>query len=85
MASRILVGTRKGLFILKPEGKGWTVERTAFLGSPVPAVLHDRRDGTLYAALDLGHFGGKLHRSDDFGETWQEVAAPAYPMAEEGQ
>lgn len=84
MANRIVAGTRKGLFILKPEGSGWTVERTAFLGSPVPAVLHDRRDGTLYASLDLGHFGGKLHRSDDFGETWQEMAAPAYPKAEDG-
>jgi hypothetical protein len=41
-------------------------------------VLPDR-DGTLYAALNLGHFGVKLHRSDDGGKSWEEVAAPEYP------
>jgi hypothetical protein len=85
MANRIVVGTRKGLFVLKPEGGAWGIERTGFLGQPVAAVLHDRRDGTLYAALDLGHFGAKLHRSEDFGATWTEVAPPAYPRAAEGE
>ena len=33
----------------------------------------------MYAALDHGHFGIKLHRSDDGGETFNEVAAPAFP------
>jgi photosystem II stability/assembly factor-like uncharacterized protein len=41
-------------------------------------LLADTRDGTLYAALDLGHFGVKLHRSEDGGGTWSEVAAPSY-------
>jgi hypothetical protein len=41
-------------------------------------VLPDR-DGTLYAALNLGHFGVKLRRSADGGATWEEVAAPEYP------
>ena len=36
-------------------------------------------DGTLYAALKHGHFGPKLHRSNDGGETWQELPAPAFP------
>ena len=35
--------------------------------------------GTLYAALKHGHLGPKLHRSDDGGETWQELPAPAFP------
>jgi len=42
-------------------------------------VLPDRRDGTLYAALNLGHFGVKLRRSADGGASWEEVAAPEYP------
>src|SRR3546814_2037473 len=41
-------------------------------------MLDDSRDGTLYAALDLGHFGVKLHRSDDGGDSWTEIAAPSY-------
>jgi photosystem II stability/assembly factor-like uncharacterized protein len=43
-------------------------------------VLPDARDGTVYAALNLGHFGPKLHRTRD-GKTWKECAAPAYPAA----
>ena len=35
-----------------------------------------------YAALDLGHFGVKLHRSDDDGSTWNEIATPSYAGVE---
>jgi photosystem II stability/assembly factor-like uncharacterized protein len=45
----------------------------------VTATLYDRRDGALYAGLNLGHFGVKLHRSDDGGATWTELPAPAFP------
>jgi hypothetical protein len=48
-------------------------------------VLADRRDGHLYAALDLGHFGPKLWRSTDAGQHWQEIAAPAFVAEEEGE
>ena len=37
-----------------------------------------------YAALDHGHFGVHLHRSDDDGATWTEIAAPEYPPKPEG-
>lgn len=85
MSDRLYVGTRKGLFVCVRKGRGeWKVERTSFLGDPVTYVLPDARDGALYAALNLGHFGVKLHRSEDGGESFQEVAAPAYPKAEEG-
>lgn len=70
-----LIGTRKGLFGLR----GSSVELVGFLGVPVTAVLADPRDGALYAALDHGHFGVKLQRSDDGGASFEEVAAPVYP------
>jgi photosystem II stability/assembly factor-like uncharacterized protein len=44
----------------------------------VTAALADARDGALYAVLKHGHFGAKLHRSEDGGKTWQELAAPAF-------
>lgn len=81
MSDRILVATRKGLFAFR-RGTDWTITGTAFLGDPVSMALHDTRDGTLYAALNLGHFGVKLHRSEDSGESWEEVAAPTYPQQE---
>jgi photosystem II stability/assembly factor-like uncharacterized protein len=76
---RIFVATRKGLFFVERAGSGWQVERAAFLGEPVTQVLRDPRDGAIYAALRLGHFGVHLHRSRDDGATWQEIAVPQYP------
>jgi hypothetical protein len=55
----------------------------AFLGDPVTAVLSDARDNTLYAALNLGHFGVKMRRSTDGGKTWEEHATPTYPAQPE--
>ena len=79
MASILHVASRKGLFAFRRRGSGWNAGAPAFLGQPVTAVLADARDGGLYAALRLGHFGVKLHRSDDGGATWRELAAPAFP------
>ncbi|MEM7446174.1 MAG: exo-alpha-sialidase [Pseudomonadota bacterium] len=75
------VATRKGLFVVRP-GSNQPVGQPSFLGDPVTAVLHDRRDGTLYAALNLGHFGRKLHRSTDGGASWAELPAPAFDKVE---
>jgi photosystem II stability/assembly factor-like uncharacterized protein len=84
MASRsttttTLIGTRKGLFEYDLDGDKPGIVATHFLGSPVSAVLVDDRDGAWYAGLDHGHFGVKLHRSDDRGATWSELPYPAYP------
>ncbi len=79
MGDVLHVATRKGLFLLRRGDGGLEVARVSFLGDPVSAVLEDPRDGTLYAALALGHFGVKVRRSSDAGRTWEEVAAPAFP------
>jgi hypothetical protein len=74
------IATRKGLLRAGARGDGtWHVGTPAFLGEPVSAVMIDPRDGAIYAALRLGHFGAKLHRSDDGGRSWQELPAPAFP------
>lgn len=69
----LYVGTRKGLFTLR-DGE---IARVSFLGTPVTAVLP--RDGSLHAAVGHGHFGAKLHRSRNAGESWEELAAPKWP------
>jgi len=84
MSDRIHVATRKGLFRLERARRGvWDVTGTSFLGDPVTMLLDDARDGALYAALNLGHFGVKLRRSEDAGASWAECVAPAYPAAPE--
>jgi photosystem II stability/assembly factor-like uncharacterized protein len=77
----MLVGSRKGLLIFDRGRSGWEIAQQAFLGQPVSMVMHDPRDGALYAALHLGHFGAKLHRSDDGGANWTEVPVPAFPKS----
>lgn len=85
MSSRLLVGTRKGVFSITRDSHGkWSVAGVSFLGVPCSLTLHDPRDGASYAALGHGHFGVKLHRSRDQGKTWQEIAAPKYPPKPEG-
>jgi hypothetical protein len=59
---------------------GWRLELAGFLGEPVTMMLSDRRDGATYAALNLGHFGVKLHRREAGARGWTEIAAPAYPL-----
>lgn len=81
---RAWVASRKGLIELRRRGGAWAVERTHFLGDPVSAVLPPGPGGRMLAALNLGHYGAKLHRSDDGGGTWTEVATPTYPEQPEG-
>ncbi len=84
MSDRLMVATRKGLFLYeRGAGGAWNVGNESFIGDPVTMVLSDPRDGALYAALDLGHFGPKLHRSDDGARTWTEVSVPEYPAAKD--
>ena len=85
MADRLHVATRKGLFAFRRNGGGWSAGPPSFVGEPVTATLADPRDGTLYAALRLGHFGCKMHRSEDGGESWTELPPPAYPAAEDAE
>jgi hypothetical protein len=80
MTERAYIGTRKGLFELARGHECWKLDAHHFLGDPVSMVLPDRRDGALYAALNLGHFGAKLFRRDAGQDDWTEIAVPAYPL-----
>lgn len=84
MDDRAWIATRKGLIELRRRAGGWQVGRTHFLGEPVSAVLPPGEGGPLLAALNLGHYGVKLQRSADGGDTWAEVSAPAYPAQPAG-
>lgn len=83
MSDQLYVATRKGLFTLDRGANDWRVAHAAFLGDPVSMVLRDPRDGVMYAALGHGHFGVKLHRSEN-GIDWSEWKTPVYPEPAEG-
>jgi hypothetical protein len=73
------VATRKGLMTYRKSGGAWTLADTQFLGDPVSSVIVDPRDGAIYAALNLGHFGVKVRRSEDGGKSWTELPPPTFP------
>lgn len=83
MSRKMKVATRKGLFYWEEDSNGcWRITETAFIGDAVTLSYTDPRNGDCYAALNLGHFGVKLHRQVP-GGPWQEIGVPAYPKAEE--
>ena len=79
MSTRLHVATRKGLFTLERKRSGWDITNASFLGDNCTLVMHDQRNDNLYAALNHGHFGVKMHRSRDGGKKWKQIASPVYP------
>lgn len=75
----ILVGTRKGLFILKSgrDRRRWSMDGPHFLGQIVNHAVLDPRDGrTVLAAVRAGHLGPTVYRSPDAGKSWREASVP---------
>jgi photosystem II stability/assembly factor-like uncharacterized protein len=73
---RVLVGTRKGMFILTSDGKrkAWNVNGPLFEGWEVYHVKGSPVDpNRLYASQSTGWFGQLIQRSDDGGATWAPV------------
>jgi photosystem II stability/assembly factor-like uncharacterized protein len=71
---RLLVGTRKGAFILTSDGarKKWDVSGPHFAGWEIYHMKGSPVDpNRLYASQTSGWFGQIIQRSDDGGKTWQ--------------
>jgi photosystem II stability/assembly factor-like uncharacterized protein len=75
----LILGTRKGLFILRRGGGSWEVARVEQLGLAIAYATLDPRSGTLWSCMAHEHWGQKLDRSRDGGATWEKVATPKYP------
>lgn len=83
MSCTLHLATRKGLFDIRRAASGtWSIESVHFLGANATNSLNDAASGVRYAALNHGHFGVKLHRSDDGGANWTEIATPAFPAVD---
>jgi len=73
---RLLVGTRKGAFILNSDGtrKRWDVEGPLFPGWEMYHLKASPVDpDRLYASQSSGWFGQVMQRSSDAGKTWETV------------
>jgi photosystem II stability/assembly factor-like uncharacterized protein len=73
---RVLVGTRKGAFVLTAEGKReqWDVSGPHFAGWEIYHVKGSPADpNRVFASQSSGWFGQVIQRSDDGGATWGPV------------
>ena len=73
---RVLVGTRKGAFVLSADGKRdkWKVSGPHFAGWEIYHIKGSPVDpDRIYASQSSGWFGQQVQRSDDGGETWNAV------------
>ncbi|MDQ3887091.1 MAG: exo-alpha-sialidase [Actinomycetota bacterium] len=73
---RVLVGTRKGAFVLTSGAKReqWDISGPHFAGWEIYHVTGSPADPSrLYASQSGGWFGQLIQRSDDGGRTWEPV------------
>jgi photosystem II stability/assembly factor-like uncharacterized protein len=73
---RVLVGTKKGAFVLTADGarRQWEVSGPHFAGWEMYHLKGSPADpNRLYASQSNGWFGQLIQRSDDGGQTWQPV------------
>jgi photosystem II stability/assembly factor-like uncharacterized protein len=76
---RVLVGTRKGAFILTSDGKRekWDVDGPHFAGWEMYHLKGSPADpNRIYASQTSGWFGQIIQRSDDGGKTWHQPGTP---------
>jgi photosystem II stability/assembly factor-like uncharacterized protein len=77
---RLLVGTKKGAFVLTSDGKRekWDVSGPHFAGWEIYHLKGSPVDQDwLYASQSSGWFGQIIQRSKDGGKTWEQPGTPA--------
>ena len=82
----VLIGTRKGAFILESDGarRAWHLRGPFCAAWPIQHVVADPATGTIYAAGGNPWFGAAIWKTTDLGETWTHSSEGlAYPEGEE--
>jgi molybdopterin converting factor small subunit len=82
--AEVLVGTRKGLFVLHgPSGGPMDVAARAFPGRSVEYAMRDPRTGRYYASVTHGQFGPGVWVTDDPAGEWQQTDGPRFPEGDD--
>jgi photosystem II stability/assembly factor-like uncharacterized protein len=78
--TELLVGTRKGLFVLEGDpGAGFEVTARAFAGEPVEYAMREPSTGRLIASVTSAFYGPKLWHAQDAAGTWEQADGVALP------
>ena len=79
-ATELLVGTKKGLFVLRGRRAGTLdVAGRLFPGEAVEYAMRDPRTGRYYASVTNGQFGPRLFLADDPTGDWEQADGPRLP------
>ena len=78
--TQLLVGTKKGLFVLEGEAGGpFAVTSRAFAGEPVEFATRDARTGRTFACVTSAFYGPKIFYTDDLSAEWEQAQALELP------
>lgn len=78
--TELLVGTRKGLFVLRGEAPGdFEVAARAFPGQAVEYTMRDPRTGRYLASVTSWFYGPRIWWTDDPGGEWQQAEGTELP------
>jgi hypothetical protein len=79
MKRELLVGTRKGLFVVTGDENGFEVGPRSFEGQVVEYALRDPRSDLCLASVTPGWFGPHVFVAEDPTGEWKEAEGPAFP------
>lgn len=75
----LLVGTKKGLFVVAGDGEGsFRIATRAFPGDVVEYAMRDRRTGRYFASVTSGFYGPRLMHADDPAGEWEQATGIAF-------
>lgn len=78
--TELLVGTRKGLAVLRGKPSGaFELAARAFAGEMVEIAIRDPRTGRYLAGVTHGQFGPHMFYADDPSGEWQQADGPVFP------
>jgi sulfur carrier protein ThiS len=82
--AELLVGTKKGLFVLRGvRGGPMDVAARAFPGTAVEYAIRDPRTGRYFASVTHGQFGPRVFIADDPTGGWQQTDGPRFAEGED--
>jgi photosystem II stability/assembly factor-like uncharacterized protein len=77
--TELVVGTKKGVFVLDGDGAGFEVRARAFAGEPVDYATRDPRSGRYLAATSHPVYGPKIWHAEDPAGEWTQAEGVALP------
>ena len=75
----LLIGTKKGLFVVSGDEPGsYRIVTRAFAGDVVEYAIRDRRTGRYFASVTSGFYGPRLMFTDDPSSDWTQASGIAF-------